>query len=87
MSRIGVVNRTRIITAISQVTVIAETGYRSGSLNTAEMASQLGRAVAAVPGPVTGAASAECHKLISDGTAKLVCNPEDVGMLHPNPAQ
>jgi len=78
------IQRNRIIAAVTQVTVVTEAGFRSGSLNTAEVAAGLGRAVGAVPGPVTSAASAGCHKLIAEGIAKLVCNSHEVAMLHPN---
>ena len=48
--------RNRLIAAASQATVVVEAGWRSGSLNTAGHAAEIGRPVGAVPGPVTSAA-------------------------------
>lgn len=70
--------RNRLIAALSQATLITEAGVNSGSINTAGHASQLGREIAAVPGPVTSAASAGCHKLIREYGATLVTNAREV---------
>lgn len=70
--------RNRLIAAASEVTVVVEAGFRSGSLNTASHAASLQRPLAAVPGPITSPASAGCHRLIQEGTAKLVTCAEDV---------
>ena len=48
--------RNRIIAALSTLTIVVEAATRSGSLITADLATDLGRTVAAVPGPVTSAA-------------------------------
>ena len=69
--------------AVTQATVVIEAGWRSGSLNTAGHARELGRPVGAVPGPVTSAASAGCHRLIRDHGATLVTCDEDMAALHP----
>ena len=60
-----------------------EAGWRSGSLNTASHAATLGRPLGAVPGPVTSAASAGCHRLIRDFTAICVTNPDEMAELSP----
>lgn len=70
--------RNRILAALSGATVIVEAGHRSGSLNVASQAHALGRPVGAVPGPVTSAASAGCHRLIHEGIASLVTDAQDV---------
>ena len=70
--------RNRLIAALSRATIITEAGIHSGSLNTAGHAAQLGRPIGAVPGPVTSAASAGCHKLIRDYSAVLVTNAQQV---------
>ena len=77
--------RNRLIAAASLATVVIEAGWRSGSLNTAGHASTLGRPLGAVPGPVTSAASAGCHRLIRDFTALCVTNPDEMAELAPLP--
>lgn len=47
------IDRSRIMAAISNATVIIEAGARSGTLRTANEAIKLGRSVGSVPGPVT----------------------------------
>ena len=73
--------RNRLIAAASQATVVVEAGWRSGSLNTANHAADLGRPVGAVPGPVTSAASAGCHKLLRETPAVCVTNADDMAEL------
>ena len=73
--------RNRLIAASSLATVVLEAGWRSGSLNTANHANDLGRPVGAVPGPVTSAASAGCHKLVRDGKAELVTTAAEMAEL------
>lgn len=70
--------RNRLLAALSGATVVVEAGHRSSSLNTAGQAHSLGRPVGAVPGPVTSAASAGCHRLIQEGVASLVTDAQDV---------
>ncbi|MGV8970696.1 MAG: DNA-processing protein DprA [Rhodoglobus sp.] len=73
--------RNRLIAANSAAVVVAEAGWRSGSLNTATHAAELGRPVGAVPGPVTSAASAGCHRLIRENRATLITNTEEAAEL------
>lgn len=73
--------RGRLLAALSSATVIVEAGARSGALNVAREAKTLGRGVGAVPGPITSAASAGTHLLLSEGTATLVAGPHDVADL------
>lgn len=75
--------RNRLIAAASLATVVVEAGSRSGSLNTANHANQLGRPVGAVPGPVTSAASAGCHRLLRDHNAECVTNADEMAGLAP----
>lgn len=75
--------RNRLIATVSQATVVLEAGWRSGSLNTAGHASALGRPLGAVPGPVTSAASAGCHRLIREFDAVCVTNPDEMLELMP----
>jgi DNA processing protein len=69
--------RNRIIAGLAAATIVVEAAERSGSLITAEFAQDLGRVVAAVPGPVTGRMSAGTNALLRDG-AELVRDAQDV---------
>jgi DNA processing protein len=51
---------------------------RSGVFSTVRRALELGRAVMAVPGPVTSAQSAGCHCLLQEQDVRLVTGVEDV---------
>lgn len=73
--------RGRLIAALSGAVVVTEAGVRSGALHTASSAINLQRPVGAVPGPVTSAASAGCHRLMRDGLASLVATYEDAREL------
>lgn len=70
--------RNRLVAALTDATLIVEAGWRSGARNTANWAEALGRPVLAVPGPVTAATSAGCHRMIKEGVATLVTNAADV---------
>jgi DNA processing protein len=69
--------RARLMAALSATTVVVEAGVRSGSMTVARRAHELGRAVGAVPGPVTSATSAGPHELLRDG-ASLVTDAADL---------
>lgn len=73
--------RNRLIAAASRATVVVEAGWRSGSLNTAGHAAQLGRPLGAVPGPVTSSASAGCHRLIREYDAVCVTTAQEMAEL------
>jgi DNA processing protein len=70
--------RNRVIAALSRGTVVVEAARRSGALNTARHAHDLGRPLMAVPGPVTSAQSAGCHEVIRDWGAVCVTSALDV---------
>lgn len=59
--------RNRIIAALGKLTIVVEAGHRSGALNTALQALDLGRVVAAVPGPIDSPQSEGTNQLIRDG--------------------
>ncbi len=69
--------RNRLIAGLSLATLVIEAPDRSGSLITSRIAMELGRAVMALPGPVTSRTSRGCNQLIRDG-ATLVQTIEDV---------
>jgi DNA processing protein len=73
-------SRNRIVAALGAATLVVEAAVRSGALNSARYARQLGRPVLAVPGPVTSALSAGCHALIrrADDPAQLVTSVAEV---------
>lgn len=73
--------RARLLVALSGATVISEAGFRSGSLLVATKAHRHSRAVGAVPGPVTSAASAGPHGLIRRGRAGIITDTADVTAL------
>jgi DNA processing protein len=78
--------RNRVIAALTRGTVVVEAQLRSGALNTAAHARKLGHPVMVVPGPVTSAHSAGCHRLArADEPARIVTDAseiiEEVGMI------
>lgn len=77
--------RNRLIAAASLATIVVEAGWRSGSINTAGHAAEMGRPLGAVPGPVTSAASAGCHRLIREYDAVCVTTAEEMAELAPLP--
>jgi DNA processing protein len=77
-TRLRFLVRNRVIAAITAGTVVIEAGRRSGALNTARHARDLGRILMAVPGPVTSDLSAGCHSIIRDWRATLVTSAPEV---------
>ncbi|ALJ20309.1 DNA-processing protein DprA [Microbacterium sp. No. 7] len=71
-------SRNRLIAALSDATIVVEAGARSGSINTAHHAATIGRPLGAVPGPVTSATSAGCHRLMREAGAVCVTSADDV---------
>ncbi|MGN6327193.1 DNA-processing protein DprA [Pseudolysinimonas sp.] len=80
-SRWRFLQRNRLIAAATGATVVVEAGWRSGSINTAHHAAQLGRPVGAVPGPVTSSASAGCHRLLRESDAMCVTSAAEMAEL------
>ena len=76
--KVRFLQRNRLIAAASRATVVVEAAWRSGALSTAAHAAGLLRPVGAVPGPVTSAASAGCHRLLREAAAVCVTDTREV---------
>jgi DNA processing protein len=76
--------RNRIVAALAGMTVVVEAASSSGSLLSAEFATDFGREVGAVPGPVTSRASAGPNSLLAAG-ARVIRDAEDVLAALPAP--
>lgn len=63
--------RNRIIAALSPVVVVVEAGATSGALITSRIALDLGRTIAAVPGPIDQPQSVGSNELLRDGAIVL----------------
>jgi DNA processing protein len=72
--------RNRIIAALAQATLVVEAGFRSGALLTARNALDLGRPLAAVPGPIDVPQCAGSNELLRDG-AVVIATPADMTAL------
>ena len=79
--------RNRLIAALGLGTVVVEAAARSGSLVTARLAAELGRAVFAVPGPVTSRQSTGTNQLLCDGAIPAVEAPQILAELGVEPAR
>lgn len=71
------VNRNRIISGMSDATLVIEGAQQSGTLLTASHAAEQGRVVFAVPGPITSPMSQAPLYLIKNG-AKIATSPKDI---------
>ncbi len=71
------IGRNRVISGITNGTLIIEGGERSGSLTTAGFAAEQGRDVFALPGPITSPLSQAPLKLLKNG-ANIVTQAEDI---------
>ena len=85
-NRYRFLNRNRLIAALSAVTIVVEARYRSGALNTANHAHDLGRVVGAVPGSIHVPSSAGCHRLIKETPTMLIDDPTDLESLFGQPS-
>ena len=73
--------RNRIIAALAPVTIVIEAGFKSGALNTASQALELGRVVAAVPGPIDSEQSQGSNQLLRDGAVMIASADDALSLL------
>ena len=69
--------RNKLIVALAEVVVVVESGERGGSMVTAQLATEQGVPVLAVPGSIRNPAAAGTNRLVRDGAAPA-CGVEDV---------
>lgn len=70
--------RNRIVAALCDAVVIAESAQKGGALITARLASGYNRDVFAVPGRTADRYSQGCNQLIANHIAALIQNPDDL---------
>ncbi len=78
--------RNRIVAGWGRGLLVVEAGMNSGALITANQATEQGRAVYAVPGPIDRPTSAGSNKLIQQGARLITCAGDildDIGTLFP----
>lgn len=68
--------RNRLIAALSRLTIVVEAPERSGALITSDAALELGRDVAAIPGPIDSPQSAGTNRLLRTG-AHVIASADD----------
>src|SRR5699024_469857 len=81
-NRYRLLNRNRLIAALSATSVVIEARYRCGALSTANHAHDLGRTVAAVPRSINGPPSAGRPRLIQATPTLLIDDPDDLATLY-----
>lgn len=64
--------RNRIISGLSEITIVVQAGNNSGALITAELAAEQGREVYVVPGNIDSEYSWGSNKLLKDGALPLI---------------
>ncbi|HEU4641246.1 MAG TPA: DNA-processing protein DprA [Gemmatimonadaceae bacterium] len=73
--------RNRIIAALAQATIVVEAPARSGALITAAHALELGRQVAAVPGPIDAPHSVGSNELLRDGAIVIAAVTDALALV------
>ncbi|MBP3222908.1 MAG: DNA-processing protein DprA [Actinomycetaceae bacterium] len=75
-------SRNRIISALSDVTVVVEAPFRSGAISTGHHTLSIGGMLAVIPGSIFSPHSSGCHRLLRDGGV-CVTSVSDVEELLP----
>lgn len=73
--------RNRLIAALAKVTIVVEAPFKSGALNTASQALDLGRSVAAVPGQIGQHRCEGSNTLLRDGAHVLASLDDALALL------
>ena len=73
--------RNRIIAGLCRLTIVVEAPKHSGALNTSKHALELGRDVAAVPGPIDSPQSEGANELIRDGAHAIASVADALALL------
>ena len=71
-------SRNRIVSGMSDATIVVETGVKGGSIITAELANGYNKEVFAFPGRANDPKSMGCHYLIQQNKAILITGAEDI---------
>ena len=77
-------DRTRIVSGLSDAIIITEAASRSGTLNTAMHALDQGRTVFVVPGNITSPLSAGCNTLLKQGATPVTCAQDILEVIAPS---
>lgn len=75
--------RNRLIAAVSKGTVLAQARHRSGAINTAQWAAEMGRIVVAIPGRIDSPMNAGCNRLIAEQKATILTSISDIDNFLP----
>jgi DNA processing protein len=78
--------RHRIVSGLTQATLVVEARERSGALITADLALDEGREVLAVPGEITSALSRGTNHLLRLGAVPVTCLGDALAVLGLDPA-
>ena len=70
--------RNRLIAALARHTIVVEARWRSGALNTARHAMEIGRTLWAVPGQINSPNSVGTNRLLRDGLAQTLTEAADI---------
>ena len=73
--------RNRIIAALASLTIVVEAGVKSGALITSTHALELGRMVAAVPGPIDVPQSYGSNELLRDGAHVITSMADALALM------
>jgi DNA processing protein len=70
--------RNRIVAGITDATIVVETGFKGGSMITADIANSYNKDVFALPGRITDKKSEGCNWLIKENKAVLTTGAADI---------